>query len=319
MLAYAGKASLAQTQVVLWALVDDVVSMLNVTISRNVVINTQFSSDIPAITGDASQLRQVVMNLIINATEAIGEAQGVINVTVSKIAIKTGQSAKDHLGKTIPVGWYACLEVSDSGCGMDEETKRRIFEPFYSTKFTGRGLGMSAVLGIIAAHKGALQLDSKPRQGTTFKVYLPVQCSEAIEDESPRFTISSRWLCSGTILLVENEEEIMLISRAMLQALGFTVIEASNGEEALDLYHKNADITLVMTDVGMPVMDGYALLHELKKINPAIPIIITSGYGDTEVGSRIPRNEIAGFISKPYRFDKLRELLKSIVVGAGDN
>lgn len=317
MLAYAGKASLTQTQVVLWALVDDVISMLKATISRNVVINTQFSSDIPSITGDASQLRQIVMNLIINASEAIGEAQGVINVIVSKIAIKTGQSAKDHLGKAIPVGWYACLEVSDSGCGMDEETKRRIFEPFYSTKFTGRGLGMSAVLGIIAAHKGSLQLVSEPRQGTTFKVYLPVQCSEAIDDESPRFINSSRWLCSGTILLVEDEEEVMLIARAMLQALGFTVIEASNGREAIDLYEKNADaISLVMTDVGMPVMDGYALLHELKKIDPAIPIIITSGYGDMEVISRIPRSEIAGFISKPYRFDKLRELLKGIVIGA---
>jgi len=317
MLAYAGKATLTQTQVILWELVDDAVSMLKATIGRNIVITTQYSSDISSITGDASQLRQIVMNLIINASEAIGEAQGTIFVTVSKIAIKSGQTAKDHLGKAIPVGWYACLEVSDNGCGMDDETKRRIFEPFYSTKFTGRGLGMSSVLGIINAHKGALQVLSEPRKGTTFKVYLPVRCSDAIEEaESPRLNNSSRWLCSGTILLVDDEKEIMHFAKAMLQAMGFMVIEAANGREALDFYHKNsADITLVMTDVGMPVMDGYELFRELKKINPALPVIITSGYGDTTVMSRIPRSETAGFISKPYSFDKLREKLKSVLMG----
>ncbi len=317
MLAYAGKGIFTMTQFNLAVLVDEMVQMLKATTNQNVVIRSDLSPDIPAINGDASQLRQIIMNLIINASEAIGDAQGVVQVSLAKAVIQAGQSFVDHLGNAIPPGCYARLEVSDSGCGMDEETRRRIFEPFYTTKFTGRGLGMSAVLGIITGHKGALQLTSNPGQGTTFTIYLPIEGGETFGDESSEKMASTLWQGSGTVLLVEDEVQVRFVATTMLENMGFSVMEASNGQEALELYRKNsASISLVITDIGMPIMDGYALFRELKLLKRDLPIIISSGFGDTVVTTRIPNDEIAGLVSKPYRFDKLQDVVKSVVGGA---
>ncbi|MGD0584296.1 MAG: PAS domain S-box protein [Oryzomonas sp.] len=317
MLAYAGKAQLNKTQVNMWTLVDEMVTMLKSTLPQNAVIKPDLSARIPTISGDASQLRQIVMNLIINASEAVGKEQGEIRVSLARKTVIAGQSDKDYHGKAIPSGEYVCLEVTDNGCGMDEETKWRIFEPFYTTKFTGRGLGMSAVLGIINSHDGALQLFSQLGQGTTFKVSLPVQISDTTGDENLRpADTSAPWQGSGTILLVEDEEQVRLIAKTLLQMFGYTVLEAVNGKEALELYSKNAaDINLVVTDMGMPVMDGYELFIQLKKLNPQLPIIISSGFGDAEVSSRIAIDDVAGLISKPYNPDQLREVLKSVLEG----
>ncbi|MDD2736439.1 MAG: PAS domain S-box protein [Desulfuromonadaceae bacterium] len=317
MLAYAGKAQLSMVQVNMWTLVDEMVTMLKATLPQNSIIKTDLSTNIPFIKADASQLRQIVMNLIINASEAIGTEQGEIGVSLAKTTIIAGQSDKDHQGKTILPGEYICLEVTDTGCGMDEETKWRIFEPFYTTKFTGRGLGMSAVLGIINSHNGALQLFSQQGKGTTFKVYLPVLKSYPSMGECLNPSISAApWQGSGTILLVEDEDQIRFLAKSMLQRFGFTVLEAANGKEALELYQKNAaDIRLVLTDMGMPVMDGYALFPALKKLNPELPIIISSGFGDVDVTSRIGRDNIAGIISKPYNPNLLGEVLKKVWEG----
>ena len=314
MLAYAGKANISKTQTNLEEMVDEMVKMSKSTISQNVKITFELASEIPPIIADASQIRQVTMNLIINASEAIGEKQGEVAVSLAKIKIRADQQQKDYIGDIIPPGRYACLEVTDNGCGMDAETQQRIFEPFYTTKFTGRGLGMSAVLGIIKAHNGGLQLFSKPGQGTTFKVYLPISISETAQDPSIQLTSPSLpWKGSGTVLLVEDEEQVTLIAKVMLEELGFTVIGASNGKEALEQYQRNAkEISLVVTDIGMPVMDGYALFRELKKLNPDLPIIISSGFGDADVTSRIPSEEVAGMISKPYNFEQLRDVLKDV-------
>jgi len=318
MLAYAGKAQLTKTQVNMRMLVDEMVTMLKSTLPQNAVITSDLPSDLPFIDADASQLRQIVMNLIINASEAIGKEQGEIHVSLAKTTVIAGKSDKDYNGKAIPPGVYICLKVTDSGCGMDEETKWRIFEPFYTTKFTGRGLGMSAVLGIINSHGGALQLFSQLGQGTTFKIYLPAQKSDSGReiDQLQSVPLVS-WQGSGTVLLVEDEDQVRHIAEALLKKFGFIVLEAANGKEALELYHKNAaDILLVLTDMGMPGMDGYELFYELKKLRPELPIIISSGFGDTEVSSRIGSDNIAGLISKPYNPDQLREVLKRVLEGA---
>lgn len=309
MLAYAGKAQFVQSHVNMSVLLDEMLKMLRATIHQNVFIKPDLAADIPYIKCDASQIRQIIMNLIINASEAIGEAQGEIHVS---LAITEVQQEKDHLGRIIAPGLYACLEITDNGCGMDEETNKRIFEPFYTTKFTGRGLGMSAVLGIIRAHKGALQLSSQPGRGTTFKVYLPIETGDSAGE--PLQQVSSvSWRGSGTILLVEDEPQLMLVAKTLLKALGFDVFEAENGRDALELYRKNADyISIVVTDVGMPVMDGYDLFRELKKIKPELPIIISSGYGDMTIESQIPEEETAGYLSKPYNLDQVRKLLRSV-------
>ncbi len=313
MLAYAGKSLMTMKQVKMTALVDDMIKMLKATINQKVIITSDLSANIPSIRGDASQLRQIVMNLIIYASEAIGEENGDIRVSLTETTVVEGTSNKDHIGKSIPVGRYVCLEVTDNGCGMDDDTRQRVFEPFYTTKFTGRGLGMSAVLGIITAHKGALRLTSQQGTGTTFKVYLPVQNDESAGDSLPHVSLVP-WQGSGTILLVEDEPQLSMVAKALIQALGFSVMEAANGKEALELYQKNAEcITLVVTDIGMPIMDGYELFRKLKDMAPELPIIISSGFGDTLVSSRIEKGEAAGILSKPYSFDNLREVLKSVV------
>ena len=317
MLAYAGKAQFVQAQVNIAELVEEMVKMLRATIKQNVVILPSIATDIPTIKADASQIRQIVMNLIMNGAEAIGDAHGDVRVSLVKTVIKTGSSEKDYLGKIIPAGWYACLEVADNGSGMSDETYNRIFEPFYTTKFTGRGLGLSAVLGIITAQGGALQLFSQLGKGTTFKVYLPLQMGDAIADETQKpVNQPESWMGSGTILLVEDEDQILQVAKDMLMELGFNVIEARNGKEALEQYQKNTnDINVVLTDMGMPVMDGCALFNELKKRNPALPIIISSGFGDADITRRISRNDIAGLIGKPYNFNLLRNVLKSVMEG----
>lgn len=313
MLAYAGKAQFVQTSVNFQTLVGEMVNMLQKTTPQNAEIKLDCSSEISMIQGDSSQLNQVVMNLIINASEAIGKEQGEIRVLLAETTIHNGQPEKDYNGKAIPAGSYVCLEVTDNGCGMDEETKWRIFEPFYTTKFAGRGLGMSAVLGIIGSHKGALQLQSQLGQGSTFKVYLPAQKNNSVQDRSVQHITESEWCGHGTVLLAEDEDQIRSIVKTYLEMFGFTVVEAVNGKEALDLFQKYAsDISLVMTDMDMPVMDGYALFHALKQIKPTLPIIISSGFGEADVTARIDSNKIAGLISKPYTPEKLRDTLKSI-------
>ncbi len=315
MLAYAGKAQLTKSKISMVNEVEEILGMLKASLPQNAVIKTNLSPEIPIIEGDASQLRQVAMNLIINASEAIGTEQGVIDVSLTRIKVKAGKAYEDYHGKSIPPGEYVCLEVTDNGCGMDDTTKRRIFEPFYTTKFTGRGLGMSAVLGIINSHNGALQLFSQLGKGTTFKVYLPAPTSGAAENGGGTTSAPvAAWLGSGTILLAEDEDHVRDIAKNFLEMFGFTVLEAVNGKEALDIYQKNAaKITLVLTDMGMPVMDGFELFHKLKSLDPELPIIVSSGYGDVEVCARIGSDNIAGIISKPYNPNQLQDVLKSVM------
>jgi PAS domain S-box-containing protein len=308
MMAYSDKYKLIITKVNMAMQVDETVVMLKSSLPKNTVMKTNLSASIPLIEGDVSQLSQMVMNLVINASEAIGTEQGEVKVSVDKFDVIAGKTFKDYNGQPIPSGDYVCLEVTDNGCGMDETTIARSFEPFYTTKFTGRGLGMSSVLGIIQAHAGALQVFSELGQGTTFKMYLPAIEEVGRDVKESTSTASVAWQGSGTILLVEDEAELRLIAKELLERCGFTVLEAVNGMHALEIYQKNAKrITLVFTDIGMPVMDGYELFEKLKKLTPELPIFISSGYGDSDVNARIISDDIAGIISKPYNADKLQE------------
>ncbi len=176
---------------------------------------------------------------------------------------------------------------------------------------------MSAVLGIIKAHNGSLQFTSHLGHGSTFKVYLPVQIGSSCGDDFLNNATSfDQWQGSGTLLLVEDEDQVRNFTKVFLQKLGFIVIDASNGREALELYQKNvAKVSIIITDLNMPVMDGYELCHELKKLNPELPIIVISGFGDTNITSRIDHYDKVSLIRKPYKFDQLRDELKSVVEG----
>lgn len=317
MLEYAGRGQTAMTQISMAVLVSDMVEMLSSAGQKNIVINKVVAPELPPVLGDISQIRQIVMNLIINATEAIGEAQGEIAVILTRVDLTLEEPKRDHLGRVIPSGSYLCLEVTDNGCGMDEETRRRMFEPFFTTKFTGRGLGLSATLGIISKHEGALQVDSPPGGGTRFKVYLPVSKAPARRDTARRKPDGPvPWKAEGTVLLVEDEDQVRSIARRILEQFGFTVIEAVNGKEALEAYRRESErITLVITDIGMPVMDGYQVVQEIKRLAPGLPVVVSSGFGDTSITSRIPPQALAGMISKPYTTAELQAVLQAIVAG----
>ncbi len=309
MLAYAGKAQLTKTRINMFMLVSDMVSMLKSTLPKNAVIQSRLSTATALIEGDESQLRQVIMNLIINASEALGIGHGEINVILDNKQILTDKPESDYNGNAISPGMYVFLEVTDDGCGMDEETRWRIFEPFYTTKFVGRGLGMSAVLGIIMSHKGSLQLFSKLGEGSTFKIYLPI--IKMSHEEKQSGSLPLPWQGKGTILLVEDEDQIRFVIKIILEKLGFTVLEAVNGKEALEIYSNYAsEVVLVFTDIGMPVMDGYELLTELRAMDSSLPIIISSGFGASEIHSRIGVDERVVLINKPFRTDHLRTILK---------
>lgn len=313
MLTYAGKSPTEQTRINLWLLVEDVVKILQAAIKKNVTIELDLKRDVPEIKGDTGQIQQIVMNLVINASEAIGDKNGTIKVVLKKTVVKSDQTETDTFGTVIRVGTYACLEVTDTGSGMDEETQKRIFEPFFTTKFTGRGLGMSAISGIIKSHEGLLQLSSTPGVGTTFKVYFPIR--EASDYTETTSTATAQFEKSnGTILLVEDEQTLHVIGTALMGALGFSTITASNGREALEIYSKRGSgIDAVLLDLIMPVMGGAETYRELRKISRMVPVIICSGYGIESVEDIIKNDQHAGFVHKPYKPEELRDAMVSVM------
>ncbi len=313
MMTYAGNHPTELEKIMLVQQVDEVVNMLQSTLKKNVTIELGLSKNVPIIIGDNSQIQQIAMNLVINAAEAIGEDNGTIKVSVSKTVVEAGKTMTDAFGTVIPPGSYACLEVTDTGCGMGKETQKRIFEPFYTTKFTGRGLGMSAIRGIVKSHSGALLLTSTPGIGTTFKVYFPVPAPAGASETVPTTpALTSR--AAGTVLLVDDEEILSSMSTSMLGAMGFTILTAQNGREALDVYHAHSSkIDVVLLDLLMPVMGGIEFYHVLRTLSSSIPIVMCSGYGSDSVDDIIHNDERTAFIYKPYKPEELSGVLMKMI------
>ncbi len=314
MLTYAGQRPQTQTRINLWLLVDEVVKMLTSAINKSILIELDLRRDVPEFNGDSAQIQQIVMNLIINASEAIGDGIGTIRIILRKTIIQEGQLENDFWGGAIPVGKYATLEVYDTGCGMNDETKSRIFEPFFTTKFTGRGLGMSAVLGIVKEHDGAVQIISDPGIGTTFRIYFPLPDVSSIVEAVPAVGLVSLPKVNGTILLVDDEEALRTIGSALLSAMGFSTVTASNGREALEIYReRGSGIDLILMDVIMPVMGGIESYRLLREISPSIPIVFCSGYSFDEIMKDIDSDEHSLVIQKPYNPDQLRNVIVKLI------
>jgi len=318
MLTYAGNSPLKSVRINLHLLIDELVRMLQSAIKKNVVIQLDLDSDLPDITGDNAQIQQVFMNLVINAAEAIGDRNGTINITLRKLTVPEDQPVKDFMGNIISAGCYGYIEISDTGCGMDIETQKRIFEPFYTTKFTGRGLGMSAVLGIVKSHDGALQLSSTPGVGTTFKIYFPLP----EKTESAETTKITGYVplatSTGNVLLVEDEEALRKVGSALLGAMGYSVVTACNGREALQIFRERGiEIDMILLDMIMPEMGGIDTYHELRKIDPLVPIVICSGYGVDGILNNIDADKNLDSISKPYRPDQLQSIFRRLLDNTG--
>ena len=313
MLAYSGKGKFVVEAFNLNEVVQELGHLLEVSISKKAMIKYQLSEDLPAIEADLSQIRQVVMNLITNASEALEDREGWIVVSTGVMECDTASLHQCLYSERLPEGTYVSLEVIDTGCGMDVATQEKIFDPFFTTKFTGRGLGLAAVLGIVRGHKGAIRIDSAPDKGTTFQVLVPA-VAPAASRPSEKALIAESWRNNGTVLLVDDDESVRDVAKRMLESAGLTILAASDGCEAVEVFRRRGDaVSCVLLDLTMPKMDGSETFQELRRMRPDVRVILSSGYSEEEIESRIGESEMAAFIQKPYNREQLIEKVKSVL------
>jgi PAS domain S-box-containing protein len=300
MLAYSGRGQLATARTNLSALVEDTTQLLQVSISKKCVLKLELHQPLPAIQADPTQIRQIVMNLVINASDAIGQRSGLIRVCTGVMRVDQQYLKETFLSPQLALGDYVYLEINDNGCGMVPEVKARIFEPFYTTKFAGHGLGLAAVLGIVRAHSGAIKVYSEPGRGTTFKLLFPAieDCSVPVEKHGDEI---SKWRGSGLVLVVDDEDTVRAVTARTLESLGFTPLTAVDGVEGVRLFREHAGVLrLVLLDLTMPHMDGEEAYRELCRINPNVPVILMSGFTEKDTVDRFLGKRLAGFIQKPF-------------------
>ena len=311
MLAYSGKGKFVVENLDLNVLLEEMLHMLDVSISKKAILRLNPYTPLPLVEADATQMRQIIMNLVINASEAIGDKSGVIAITTGCMDCDRGYLKNVWLDENIHEGLYVYLEITDTGCGMDKETLSRIFDPFFTTKFTGRGLGMAAVLGIVRGHKGAIKVYSEPNKGTSFKILLPASGKPA--ELFNHDNLLDNWQGSGTVLLVDDEETVRGIGAEMLKELGFSTITANDGREAVEIFKATPDITLVILDLTMPHLDGEQCFRELRQLKPDIKVIMSSGYNEQEITQRFVGKGLAGFIQKPYKLSILKLEIQKVL------
>ncbi len=312
MLAYAGKGRIERFNINLGTLLEETLHMLKTCVSKKAILNLNLEKATLWVHGDPSQIRQILMNLVINASDAIGERSGVITITTGAMDCSEHYLANGYILAPGKPGTYAYIKVSDTGCGMDTKTIARIFEPFFTTKFTGRGLGLSAVMGILRAHEGALRVYSEPGKGTSFKVMFAVV--EEAKVKQAEEGVSTHWRGSGTVLLVDDEETIRAIGSKQLQHLGLDVLTAEDGRQAVAVYReRRAGIDLVLLDLIMPHMNGEEAYRELRQIDPDVRVILASGYSESDITSRLAGKGLAGCLQKPYTLTNLRSLLSTLL------
>lgn len=314
LLAYAGQGKLTTRSLDVCELLREMGELLHTAMSRKVELRYELPDALPPVEGDPTQLRQVILNLIINASEAIGDAPGVVTIGAGTLEVDGDRLGDAYLGADLPDGSHIYLDVRDTGCGMDEETRSKIFDPFFTTKFTGRGLGLAALLGIVRAHGGAVGVDSEPGRGTRVRLLLP-QGSGAAEAEENALACLREWRGSGTILVVDDEESVIDLLEHVLPRSGLSVITARDGKEAVERFREHAPtIAAVLLDLTMPEVGGAEAFVEIRRIRPDARIILSSGYSVVDVAARLGGQKADGFLQKPYEpqalIQKLRELLE---------
>ncbi len=307
MLAYSGKGRFVVEAINLSEGVKEMAHILSITVSKKVAIKYNFAEDLPSIETDVAQIRQVIMNLITNASEAIGDEIGAVSISTGAMECTRAYLSDSYVGGDLPEGLYVYLEVSDTGCGMDKETTAKIFDPFFTTKFTGRGLGMAAVLGIVRGHKGTIKIRSTLGEGTTFTVLFPVIEGEPATSRQPSADESKISALAGrTVLFADDEKAVLAVTRRMLEKAGAAVLTASDGHSAVDLFREHAsEIDCVLIDLTMPKMNGEETFLAMKRIKEDLRAIISSGYSEQECIGRFVGKGVVGFIQKPYQFEEL--------------
>ncbi|WP_243302969.1 CHASE domain-containing protein [Geothrix oryzisoli] len=314
LLAYSGKGRFVVAPLDLNQAVEEMSHLLSVSISKKVALRFHLQPGLPVLMAEASQLQQVVMNLVTNASEAIGDREGIVSIRTG-VQVHTEETlSRDFPGQPIQPGTFLFLEVSDTGQGMSPEVQARIFEPFFTTKFTGRGLGLSAMQGIVRGHQGGIRVYSEPGKGTTFKLIFPAGLAEAparMEEDAP-----AGWRGSGTVLVVDDEDSVRAVAEALLRAMGFDVILAQDGLEALEQFKAGRDIIkVVLMDLTMPHMDGVETFRELRRIDPACRVVLTSGYNEQDAIQDFLGKGLAGFVQKPFHSSDLMQALRRALGG----
>ncbi len=310
LLAYAGRGRTVNEVFDLNLLIQEMLHLLQSAISKDASVQCVLAPDLPPLEGDATQLRQVVMNLIANASDALGPAGGAITITTDRVHLRPSSAEGYLLSEDLVEGSYNVLKITDVGCGMGEETRTLMFDPFYTTKTKGRGLGLSAVLGIVHSHRGTIKVDSEEGKGTTIEICLPsskrpLESAEEIElPEGP-------WRGRGSVLLVDDEVLVRTVATRLLNKCGFHVVTANDGQEAIEIFkiHRN-HLRMALIDITMPKLDGVGVLNQLRALNSALPVILSSGYNEHHVAHELVEQSNVYFLQKPYERSKLLTLIR---------
>ena len=314
MLAYSGKGRFQIGPLDLRQHVAEIASLLRTSISKKVSLRLDQPSYLPAVQGDASQLQQVVMNLVLNAAEAVGSAEGEVAVRLAEEEVVGSGGGGDLIGReSLPVGRYVRLTVEDNGAGMDRHILSRIFDPFFTTKTTGRGLGLAAVLGIVRSHGGALRIHSAPGAGTKFEVLLPAAGARA---QPPPSGETGPKHGHGTVLIIDDEPSVRTATGRMLSMLGYDVLEAPDGEQGIEIFRMSRGaVDAVLLDLTMPGLSGEETLRLLRQVDAEVRVIIFSGYAEDDVAERLAPLHPAAILHKPFTRQQIGQALQTALLG----
>ncbi|MDQ6996937.1 MAG: PAS domain S-box protein, partial [Mariprofundus sp.] len=312
MLAYSGQGTVMRQALDLSELVSETIHLIDASISKQVELRCELKSPMPPIMADRTQMQQIIMNLVTNASEAIGDHEtGVICVKTGVIQAGMGDLDSPFFEEKQPQGEYVYLHVNDNGCGMHPDIQKKIFDPFFTTKFTGRGLGMSAVLGIVRSHKGTLHLDSQSGSGSCFSIYFPV-CQAVKIEHMPKIPQRAPSMACN-VLVVDDEAVVRTAVKGLLGKLGCSVFLAEDGARGIEVYRQHAgEIDLVLLDMTMPKLGGVETLEALRQIQPELPVFICSGYSNEKVAGQFHQDRPNGYLHKPFSLAALRDILAQI-------
>jgi CheY-like chemotaxis protein len=318
LLAYSGRGTFRVEPLDLSALVEEMGRLLGSSISKKARLVYELEPDLPLIDADPTQIRQVVMNLITNASEAIGDEPGKVTLRTGSIQVGRAKLAQSYTHDDLPPGEYVFVEVVDSGCGMSEETLQKIFDPFFTTKFTGRGLGLAALLGIVRRHRGTIFVSSQPGSGTNFRILLPAGASDR-KLTHDREEVVEAWSASGHVLVIDDEPGIRRLARLLLEEAGFDVGLATDGDEALEFLRERSEIPdVILLDLTMPRRSGIEVLEEIRRVNSHVPVVLMSGFTESAVASVLDSDPRARFLQKPFTSESLkRAVCTALATGLG--
>lgn len=317
MLVYSGKGLFEIKTINLNNLIKEMISLIEVSISKKIKLDFNLDPNIHLIKGDNVQLNQVIMNLLTNAAESMGSSEGRINISTGTIDITQEFINQNAIANKINPGTYAFLEVSDSGCGISPEQLKKIFEPFFTTKFTGRGLGLAAVQGIVKSHNGALTVQSELGVGTKFKIFIPVSKASQSESQVQSIVTPTDIYENKTIMVVDDEEHVLTVLDRILSRRKANVIKAKDGVDAIEKFSENNNyVDLVILDVTMPRMNGHEAFIELRKLNPAVKVILTSEFTEKEATEWFKDKGLNGFIQKPFQMESILSIIAEVFTSA---